>query len=52
MEEFKYYNFKEILKFLGFDYEFEKAKRQNDKDKSNYYWDLIGNFKKMLESEE
>lgn len=35
-----------------FDYEFEKAKRQNDKDKSNYYWDLIGNFKKMLESEE
>ena len=35
-----------------FDYEFKKAKRQNDKDKSNYYWDLIGNFKKMLESEE
>lgn len=35
-----------------FDYEFEKAKRQNDKDKSDYYWDLIINFKKLLESEE
>lgn len=31
-----------------FDYEFEKAKRQNDKDKSDYYWDLIINFKKLL----
>ena len=28
MEEFKYYNFKEILKFLGFDYEFEKEHPQ------------------------
>lgn len=35
-----------------FDYEFEKAKRQNNKDKSDYYWDLITNFKKLLESEE
>lgn len=35
-----------------FDYEFKKAKRQNDKDKSDYYWDLIINFKKLLESEE
>lgn len=31
-----------------FDYEFEKAKRQNDKDKSDYYWDLIKNLKKLL----
>lgn len=35
-----------------FDYKFEKAKRQNNKDKSDYYWDLITNFKKLLESEE
>ena len=28
MEEFKYYDFKEILKFLGFDYEFEKENPQ------------------------
>lgn len=35
-----------------FDYEFEKAKRQNNKDKSDYYWNLIINFKKLLESEE
>ena len=35
-----------------FDYEFEKAKRQNNKDKSDYYWDLIINFKQLLESEE
>ena len=34
-----------------FDYEFEKAKRQNDKDKSDYYWDLIRNFKKLLGGE-
>lgn len=32
-----------------FDYEFEKAKRQNNKDKSDYYWDLIINFKKLLD---
>lgn len=32
-----------------FDYEFEKAKRKNDNDRANYYWDLIGNFKKLLE---
>lgn len=30
-----------------FDYEFEKAKRQNNKDKSDYYWDLIRNLKKI-----
>ena len=35
-----------------FDYEFKKTKRQNNKDKSDYYWDLIINFKKLLESEE
>lgn len=35
-----------------FDYEFEKAKRKNNKDKSDYYWNLIINFKKLLESEE
>lgn len=35
-----------------FDYEFEKAKRKNDNDRADYYWDLIGNFKKLLESEE
>lgn len=35
-----------------FDYEFEKAKRQNNKDKSDYYWNLIINFKELLESEE
>lgn len=35
-----------------FDYEFEKAKRKNDEDRANYYWDLIRNFKKILESEE
>ena len=34
-----------------FDYEFEKAKRQNDKDKSDYYWDLIRNVKKLLGGE-
>ena len=34
-----------------FDYEFKKAKRQNDKDKSDYYWDLIRNFKKLLGGE-
>ena len=35
-----------------FDYEFKKAKRKNDEDRANYYWDLIRNFKKVLESEE
>lgn len=35
-----------------FDYEFEKSKRQNDKDKSDYYWNLIINFTELLESEE
>lgn len=35
-----------------FDYEFEKAKRKNDNDRANYYWDLTRNFKKLLESEE
>lgn len=32
-----------------FDYKFEKAKKRNDKDRADYYWDLIGNFKKLLE---
>lgn len=31
-----------------FDYEFEKAKRKNDNDRADYYWDLIINFKKLL----
>ena len=55
-EELKkdYYNLINKIenKIDRFDYEFEKAKRQNDKDKSDYYWDLIRNFKKMLEGEE
>lgn len=34
-----------------FDYEFEKAKRKNDKDRADYYWDLIGNFIKLLREE-
>lgn len=39
-------------KINRFDYKFEKAKRQNNKDKSNCYWNLIINFKELLESEE
>lgn len=35
-----------------FDYKFEKAKRQNNKDKSDCYWNLIINFKELLGSEE
>ena len=35
-----------------FDYEFEKAKRKNYQERADYYWDLIINFKKLLESEE
>jgi hypothetical protein len=35
-----------------FDYEFEKAKRKNDNDRADYYWNLIRNFIKILESEE
>lgn len=34
-----------------FDYIFEKAKRQNNKDKADCYWNLIINFKELLESE-
>lgn len=34
-----------------FDYEFEKAKRKNDKDRADYYWDLIRNFIKLLREE-
>ena len=34
-----------------FDYEFEKAKRKNYQERADYYWDLIRNFKKLLESE-
>ena len=55
-EELKedYYNIINKIenKIDRFDYEFEKAKRQNNKDKSDYYWDLIRNLKKLLESEE
>lgn len=40
-----------ILKIDEYDYKFEKAKRQNKNDIADYYWDLIGNFKKLLESE-
>ena len=39
-------------KIYRFDYKFEKAKRQNNKDKSDCYWNLIINFKELLESEE
>ena len=35
-----------------FDYEFEKAKRKNYQERADYYWDLIRNFNKLLESEE
>ena len=35
-----------------FDYKFEKAKKQNNKDKADCYWNLIINFKELLESEE
>lgn len=35
-----------------FDYEFEKVKRKNYQERADYYWDLIRNFKKLLESEE
>lgn len=34
-----------------FDYEFEKAKRKNYQERADYYWDLIINFKKLLEEE-
>ena len=36
-------------KIEQFDYEFEKAKRKNNKDRADYHWDLIVNFKKILE---
>ena len=34
-----------------FDYEFEKAKRKNYQERADYYWDLIRNFKKLIEEE-
>lgn len=34
-----------------FDYEFEKAKRKSYQERADYYWDLIRNFKKLLEEE-
>ena len=37
-----------ILKIDEYDYEFEKAKKQNKNDIADYYWDLIRNFKKLL----
>ena len=51
----KNYNFlidKIILKIDEYDYKFEKAKKQNKNDIADYYWDLIINLKKLLESEE
>ena len=39
-------------KIDNFDYEFVKAKRKNDNDRADYYWDLIINFKKLLEKGE
>lgn len=41
-----------ILKIDEYDYKFEKAKKQNKNDIADYYWDLIKNLKKLLESEE
>lgn len=38
-----------ILKIDEYDYKFEKAKRQNKNDIADYYWDLIVNFKKLLD---
>ena len=32
-----------------FDMQFEKAKRKNDVERADFYWDLIINFKKLLE---
>ena len=37
-----------ILKIDEYDYKFEKAKRQNDKDKSDYYWDLIKEITRII----
>lgn len=51
----KNYNFlidKIILKIDEYDYKFEKAKKQNKNDIADYYWNLIINFKELLESEE
>lgn len=41
-----------ILKIDEYDYKFEKAKKQNKNDIADYYWDLIINFKKLLDGEE
>ena len=35
-----------------FDYKYKKAKRENDEDRADYYWDLFRHFKKILEGEE
>lgn len=32
-----------------FDMRFENAKKRNDTEKADFYWDLIINFKKILE---
>lgn len=40
-----------ILKIDEYDYKFEKAKKQNKNDITDYYWDLIINFKKLLGGE-
>ena len=42
MSEMKYYSFQEILKFLGFDYEFEKKNRKypfNRGKEVTFSWD-------------
>lgn len=41
-----------ILKIDEYDYKFEKAKKQNKNDIADYYWNLIINFKKLLDGEE
>lgn len=53
-EQKKYFNLINKIedKIDRFDYEFKKSKMKNDEDRANYYWDLIRNFKKVLEIEE
>ena len=45
MEEIKYYGFKDILKFLSFDYEFEKTNRHfpfnRDRDDVTFSWGQV-----------
>lgn len=37
-----------IANITKFDYEYEKAKRKNDKDRADFYWELSKNFRKLL----